>query len=427
MYECDAWNFPALLNRLRFQGNWLERQEFYNGALSRHRLIFGGSPRGLDTTRTPDDLYRVYGELKGAELRGEKSPFYCSQLRHLFQRHPCAAFILIWRDPRETYQSVVQAGRGSRFFKRPGMLNRLIFHQEQLIRQSAWLEQAGARLHQVSYDELVSHTEKSCREICTFLGIEFHPRMLRLADADLSAIPSSPQHDYLRRGVIARQQYAEQLVPPAALAKLERYRTRWTRLKGPWFGNGAHPAPGLEPHWTERVCDTVAGRVLDACDSCKRVSFEFLPLEWLRTYRQFKKWIFNRPPAGHADQLSLGRQFAEYRYTILAAGLYFGVLTYVHSQSNPHLMFLPLYLFPSAALTMIINRRWGIFCAVPGALIGPVLQWFRDTDYKSPEILVWNISMRLVFVLLIVMLLDRVRLELVATHHLRNSKTGGNI
>ena len=26
MYECDAWNFPALLSKARFKGNWLERQ-----------------------------------------------------------------------------------------------------------------------------------------------------------------------------------------------------------------------------------------------------------------------------------------------------------------------------------------------------------------------------------------------------------------
>src|SRR3954471_18500088 len=66
MYECDAWNFPELLSGPRFRGNWLARQEFFNEALSRHRLTFGKNLRGLENVRTPRDLYQVFGEGKGA-------------------------------------------------------------------------------------------------------------------------------------------------------------------------------------------------------------------------------------------------------------------------------------------------------------------------------------------------------------------------
>src|SRR3954467_7177657 len=83
MYECDVWNFPELLSGPRFRGNWLERQEFYNQALSRHRLVFGNNLRGLEGVRTPKDLYQVFGQGKGATLWGEKSPFYCCRLKRL--------------------------------------------------------------------------------------------------------------------------------------------------------------------------------------------------------------------------------------------------------------------------------------------------------------------------------------------------------
>ncbi len=53
MYECDVWNFPEAFSGIRFKRDWLRRQEFYNQALSRHRLTFGDSLRGLERVRLP--------------------------------------------------------------------------------------------------------------------------------------------------------------------------------------------------------------------------------------------------------------------------------------------------------------------------------------------------------------------------------------
>src|SRR6185503_11810071 len=92
MFECNVWNFPRAFSGLRFRRNWLERQEFFNQCLSRHQLVFGGSLRGLESVKTPDDLYRTYGNLKNALLRGEKSPFYGPHLEELARRYPEAAF-----------------------------------------------------------------------------------------------------------------------------------------------------------------------------------------------------------------------------------------------------------------------------------------------------------------------------------------------
>src|SRR5271170_8387412 len=48
MFECNVLDFPGFLSKERLKRNWLERQEFYNRALSRHRLIFANRLNGLE-------------------------------------------------------------------------------------------------------------------------------------------------------------------------------------------------------------------------------------------------------------------------------------------------------------------------------------------------------------------------------------------
>ena len=221
--RCLEFSAPAAEYPLR--SNWAERIEFFNQALSRHRLIKPKETRKLDKIRTPLDLYRAFGEKKGASLSGEKSPFYCDRLAQLHRQYPSAFFIFVWRNPVEIYRSVLKAGQTSRFFGKPGMLSRMIYQQEQAIRQAARIEAKGARIFRLDYADLVDQTEKVCSEITAFLGVPYDARMLQLNKADLSAIYKAPHHAYLRRGVIERQKYAEELVPPRIAQKLERTAT----------------------------------------------------------------------------------------------------------------------------------------------------------------------------------------------------------
>jgi hypothetical protein len=244
-----VWNFPRPLLNARFRFNWAERIEFFNQALSRHQLVTDEHSELLKEIRQPVDLYRAFGERKGALVSGEKSPFYCDRLRQLHERYPAAFFIIVWRDPFEVYRSVLKAGQTSRFFGKPGMLSRMIYHQEQAIRQGRAIALAGARVLRVDYADIVERTEKSCREITAFLGVDFDERMLHLNTADLSAIYKAPHHAYLRRGIIERQTYESELVPPGVAKKLERYRCHWEALQADWLkpkanGSALPPAPG---------------------------------------------------------------------------------------------------------------------------------------------------------------------------------------
>jgi len=411
MYECDAWNFPEIFSGARFRGNWLERQEFYNQALSRHRLVYGRSLRGLEKVRKPNDLYQVYGQGKEAALWGEKSPFYCSRLLSLAEKNPQSPFVLIWRDPVEIYRSIAQAGRTTRFFRRPGMLSRLIRYHEQMIEQAAALEKLGARVYHVTYADLIDDTPEVCKGICEFLGVPFDPRMVDLSSADLSAVYRAAQHDYLRGGVIRRQKLTGEILSPRVIHKLERFRNRWSRLNPGKFVSAKPASDTREPSLPERVWHGIAGKLLCAWDDTKRVLFEFMPLDWLQTYRGMAHWFFSSRDGRAEPKRSLSEQIAAHWITIAVAYFMVAGLGFIDAV-DPHFSLLPFYLIPCALLALTINWRWGTVAAMIASCIGPALIRRLDESFAQIEVFVWNSSMRFLLFEFVVLVLDRVRREI---------------
>jgi hypothetical protein len=414
MYECDVWNFPGLLSGARFKRNWLERQEFYNQALSRHRLIYGNRLRGLESVRTPEDLYQVFGEGKGATLWGEKSPFYCLRLERLARRNPGSPFILIWRDPVEVYRSVLLAGKNTRFFRRPGMLSRLIVYQEKMLEQAAALEKEGTRIYHVTYADLVDKTAEVCQGVCEFLGVPFDSQMLDLRGADLSAVYNDAQHEHLRRGVIERQQISEEVLDAKIGKKLERYRNRWNRLNSACFPESKSAAGAREPSFLERTRHQIAGKLLCTWDDTKRAMFEFLPFEWLRTYRETARWFFAERNGSSEPKLTWRQQIAAHWVTILAAYLLIGVVATL-TALDPHLNYLPFYMIPCATLTLMLNWRWGSCAALIACGIGPALLGKVETSFAQLWVFAWNTTMRFLLLQVMVLLLERIRREVAAS------------
>ena len=414
MYECNVWDFPATFSGMRFRHDWRSRLEFYGRSLSRHRLIFGGSLRGLENVRKPEDLYHVFGETKNARLFGEKSPFYCTRLRQLAQKQPGCTFILIWRDPLEIHRSLKEAGRKSRFFRRRGMLNRLIFHQEQMIHQAAALSRSGSRIYHVTYADLVDHTEQSCRGICRFLGIEFSEKMLNLTGADLSAVFRAPQFEYLRRGKIERRLLSNNGADAKTIQKLERFRNRWNRLRHQLFNHQNDSPAGLEPSLDERIYHKLAGLYLHVTEGAKRVLFEFLPLPWLRTYRQAKEWFLAGQPVSSADQLSMLDQFLANKATILVSFAILAAVSVAHHFTGFAVTLIPFYMIPAATLALVVNQRWGTIAAVISTVVWAALQ-AADNPFVNLShfgLLLWDAAMRFVVVEIFVLLLGRIRVEI---------------
>ena len=410
MYECDVWNFPRPLLKQRFQRDWVVRMEFFNQSLSRHRLIAADKLDELAAIRTPMDLYRAFGKLKGAVVCGEKSPVYCCRLAQLHQTYPEASFILIWRNPVEIYRSVLKAGQTSRFFGKPGMLSRLIYQKEQLVQQAAQIEKAGARIFHATYADIVDQTEPVCRNLCDFLGVPFDRRMLELRQADLSAIYPSPHHDHLRRGIIERRKYSENLVSPAVARKLERFHLHWKqklagRLQLPV------PPPPSKLGRVESAWHNALGRALTVYDSLVRAFFEFMPLAWLRVYRLLKKWVVN-PPSGALDEkTSLVRDFKQHWFTISFAAALLGTVTVCQLHVNPHLMFILFYAIPCVLTALVVNTRWATLFVLACSIIVPIVQFKGDSDYRSLEVFLWNLFSRLILLEMIVLTLGRIRME----------------
>ena len=410
MYECDVWNFPRPLLAARFKGHWAERIEFYNQALSRHRMIAPNNFRELESIRTPLDLYRTFGEKKGAAVSGEKSPFYCDRLEQLHKIYPGALFILVWRNPVEIYRSVLKAGQTSRFFGKPGMLSRMIYQQEQAICQAERIEQNGARIYRVDYASLVDQTEKVCRETCAFLGVPFDAKMLHLNQADLSAIYKAPHHAYLRRGVIERQKYTEKLVSPRIDQKLERFRSRWELQQANWLKPTASANPST-PGAVELLYHHTLGKVLTIYDSLVRAGFEFLPLPWLRVYRLLKTWVVNPPSGAVGEKTSMLKDCQRHWLTILVATALLGLITFINHLANPHLLFILFYAIPCALLALVVNVRWATLCVLACSIISPLIQYEGDSDYRSVGVFAWNFISRLILLEIVILTLGRIRLE----------------
>ncbi|MGH8095110.1 MAG: sulfotransferase family protein [Chthoniobacterales bacterium] len=407
MYECSVWEMPGALSGARFRRNWLERQEFYNKVLSRHRLTFGGSLRGLEELRTPEDLYRVYAQTQDADFWGEKSPLYGPRLKRLARRNPQTAFILVWRDPIEIYASVLSAGRTARFFRR-NMLSRLILSNEEMVPQANELAKVGARIHHVTYDDLVDRSADVCHDLCKFLEIDFDAKMLDLQQADLTAIDFAPHHDHLRRGVIERQAVRESAIRPAVAAKLERFQKRWERLRGRSAGDKG--ASKGEPGLLERLYHRLVGRWLFFLDGSRRVLFEFLPLAWLRSYRQTKQWFLARrdhPAIAH----SLGQQIRHHWVTLLICATALIFAANVDRLAGPWITLAPLYVVPVAVIALLINRIWGTGAAIVCALVWSSIKIPQSLSESSLAIFLWNTGMRFLLLQIIVVLIDRIRVE----------------
>jgi len=410
MFECDVWNFPASLLKFRFRRNWAERMEFYNQSLSRHRIISTDDLSALANIRTPLNLYDCLAQSKGAVVSGEKSPFYCDRLNQLYKQYPNAYFIIISRPAGEIYRSVLKAGQSSRFFGRPGMLSRMIYHQEQIILQSDKIEKSGARVFRLDYAGLVDRTEKICREMSDFLGVPFDPQMLQLNRADLSAVFKGPNFAHLRRGIIERQQYTEELVPPAIATKLQRYQRRWSRMQAtrPDFPAGA---PQPEPGFLEVAYHNLAGWALTQYDSLVRAAFEFLPLSWLYVYRLLKNWVIN-PPSGSQDvNTSIVKDCQKHWSTILTATVMLALIAWIHSHSNPHLMFVLIYSLPCMMLALVVNTRWATLFVLLGSALMPIIQYEGDTDYRPGFVIAWNVFSRFILMEALVLTLARIRMD----------------
>ena len=397
MYEAHPWRFPWFHRSGPAESDWLERLECYAGTLSRHALNAPMLQRM--SVDTPDALYHAFAAKSGASIRGEKSPAYADRVAALMAANPQARLILIWRDPAAIMDSILRAAATSRFFRRRGMLVRLIHAMEAMARDAAALVAAGVPVFEVSYDDLVDRTEVTCRALCDFLAVPWDPEMASLDHADLSAVFPDRQHTQLRRRAIVRTEEAS-TVAPATRRLLMAYESRWRRLRG----LPALPDAPPEPRPLRRAWHRLLGHLAAARDGLVDHCYASAPLSWLKAWRTLREWSSSAHPVPASP---VGR-----RSVALAVLLVIGTAA-LDTWSGAMLTLAPLYMLATVIASLGAARRTGLAVAATAAIAWSVAQgWAFAAEHGQPVLvlpLVWNSAMRSLLLGMVAILVAFVR------------------
>lgn len=123
-----------------------------------------------------------------------------------------------------------------------------------------------------------------------------------------------------------------------------------------------------------------------------------------RIYRQ-KDFFSRRAVNAPAPKL------ADVWVTIVLAVLLFTAIVGMDYITDPHLIFIPLYLLPCMMFTLVLNLPWGIAAALFAAIMSALVQYVtgKSGDYTLATVFGWNLAMRFAVFLLVITLLDRIR------------------
>jgi hypothetical protein len=276
--------------------DWAERWEFWNQALSRHKISIPDLPRDVSSMREASEhVWERYAPEQ--PIRGCKSPNYFDCLPRLAEEFPNAKFIVIWRDPADVCRSVVRA-RTDSFFAKRGMVQRALLGCRDLKAGYDTLTAKGVPVHGVQYEELVVNPDHIMQGVCRFVGVDFDPRMVSLKDADRSAIYDASHHEKVNSEKIRADKKKKEVLPEAVRRKVARYTAYWKQESGGSWPRFPQKADSHPPtfFFAERWFDRIAYRGLRTFDQAVAVAYCYLPLSLLRKYRSSKSNAISPEP-----------------------------------------------------------------------------------------------------------------------------------
>ncbi len=132
--------------------------------------------RSLDPfsmARGVNEFYRYYAEIHQKPIWGDKTPEYGLYISAIAQLFPEARFIHLVRDGRDVYLSVKDTWFGGQYTPHSHALMWKKF-------VSSVSNQGSKISHftEVRYEDIVTDTENSLREICRFVEMDFDDQML---------------------------------------------------------------------------------------------------------------------------------------------------------------------------------------------------------------------------------------------------------
>lgn len=268
--------------------DWAERWEFWNQALTRHKIDVADLPRDVSGMReASEQVWKRYAPHQ--PIRGCKSPNYFDCLPRLAHEFPDAKFIVIWRDPADVCRSVVRA-RTDSFFAKRGMVLRALLGCRDLKAGYDVLNAKGMPVHGVQFEDLVSNPAEVMRGVCRFLGVDFDSRMASLKDADRSAIYEGSHHEMVNSEKIRAKKKKNEVLSEDVRRKLNRYIAYWKKESGGSWPRFPQKVDAQAPwfFFAERWWDRILYRGLRTFDQAVAFAYCFLPLTLLQKYRSGK-------------------------------------------------------------------------------------------------------------------------------------------
>lgn len=286
MYEADLVLLRPVFLKPAGVNDWAERWELWNEALSRHGLDGSEFAAEIPEFRNAlEAVHKEYARRKGAVIWGDKSPNYHDQLEQMAKDFPRARFLIVWRNPLGTIGSTIRAAAtGNSYFRKRGMPLRSLLGYRTLKSQCGKIVAAGAAVHQVHYEDLVSDTANVIRGVCEFLGVRYDDSLCTLEGADRSAVYEGRHHTLLGEDVIFAGPRPD-VIETSLRLKIEHYMTLWRETDPEEYETDS---PGKTPTAGEMRADLIRYRLCRTLDAFIRLAFCFLPIPLLRLYRKVR-------------------------------------------------------------------------------------------------------------------------------------------
>lgn len=291
MYEADLLLLKPAFLKPKALCDWAERWDFWNEAFHRHGLSSSGELDGISDFPTAFiAAHQLYAQRRGATIWGDKSPNYYDRLNEMADDFPQARFIIVWRDPKGTANSIVRAASiGIYYFSRKGAALCGLLDYEVFKRECDRLLARGKPVCQVNYEDLILDTPSVMRRVCEFLQIPYDNSLSSLAGADRSAIYDGQHHANVKGEHIVRGSRPE-LVDSTFRRKINQYVAGWHQSYGAQWP--PHPQPtdiSIEPlHRFSKLIDGALYRIWRMRDRASQVVFSYIPISLLRRYRNLK-------------------------------------------------------------------------------------------------------------------------------------------
>jgi hypothetical protein len=328
MYEADLLLLRSVFLKPKGLCDWAERWEFWNDAFRRHGLAATDVAEGIsDFPSAFAAVHRLYARRRGATIWGDKSPNYYDRLNEMADDFPQARFIIVWRDPKATANSILRAASlGNSYFGRKGATHCGLLGYEVFKKECDQLLSRGKSVCQVSYEDLISDTPAVMRQVCEFLQIPCDDSLSHLQGADRSAIFDGRHHANVKGDNIVRGPRPE-LAGSALRPRISQYVARWHRLYGtawPPYPQSADNAVQL-PNRFSRLIDLLLYKLSRTRDRISPIVFSFIPISLLRRYRASKQRLREADRLAQAGPVDSGGISCAASISSLAA----------HSEARP--------------------------------------------------------------------------------------------